>query len=130
MKDDQTTIKELKDLVIKFRDERGWAKHHQPQNLAMSISIEAAELLEHFQWGDYNQGDKQQVADELSDILAYCFNLAQTLDIDVATAYRDKLERASQKFPVEIFNPEHDDAKAYRQIKADYRSKTKKGNKA
>jgi len=122
-RDDETTIQELKDLVAKFREERGWAKHHQPRNLAVSIAVEAAELLEHFQWGDYSEHNKQEVTDELSDILLYCFNLADTLDIDVATSYRDKLARAEKKYPTEIFNQDHDDPAAYKRIKADYRSK-------
>jgi dCTP diphosphatase len=125
-RDDETTIQELKDLVAQFRDERGWSKHHQPRNLAVSIAVEAAELLEHFQWGEYSTHDKQEVADELADILLYCFNLAGTLDIDVATAYRDKLERAKKKFPTEIFNPGHDDPAEYKRIKAEYRREGKK----
>ena len=124
--DADTTVQELKDLAAQFRDERGWGKHHQPRNLAVSIAVEAAELLEHFQWGEYSKHDKQEIADELSDILLYCFSLADTLDIDVATAYRDKLERAKKKFPTTIFNPEHDDAEAYKRIKAEYRQKGKK----
>ncbi len=55
-KDDQTTVQELKTLVAKFRDERGWKEEHNPKNLAMSIAIEAAELMEHFQWTTY-QGE-------------------------------------------------------------------------
>jgi dCTP diphosphatase len=120
-RDTETTLQELKDMVVQFREERGWGKHHTPRNLAASIAIEAAELLEHFQWGDYSDGDKQAVADELGDILAYCFNLAATLDIDVTTAYVDKMERVKQKYPVEIFNPEHDDKDAYHRIKQTYR---------
>jgi len=125
-KDDETTIQELKDLIAEFREERGWGKHHTPRNLATSIMIEGAELLEHFQWGDYSDQNKQEIADELADVLSYCFNLADTLDIDVATVYRDKLSRASKKFPTEIFNPEHDDAEAYKRIKAEYRQKSNK----
>lgn len=120
--DADTTLQELKSLVIQFRDERGWARHHTPKNLSMSIAIEAAELMEHFQWDLYPQKDKQKIADELADILAYCFNLAATLDIDVATAFRDKLERASKKFPVEKFNPNQDDPEEYARIKQAYRS--------
>jgi dCTP diphosphatase len=122
-RDDETTIQELKDLVVQFREERGWGKHHQPRNLAVSIAVEAAELLEHFQWGEYSEHNKKEVADELSDILSYCLNLADTLDIDIATAYRDKLERAKQKYPTEIFNPDRDDAAEYKRIKTAYRNK-------
>jgi dCTP diphosphatase len=127
--DDATTLQELKDLGATFADERGWQQYHQPRNLATSIIIEAAELLEHFQWGDYSEQDKQEVADELSDILAYCFHLARALDIDVSTAYRDKLERAAKKYPVTLFNPTTQDRTAYHRIKQAYRD-NKKPDKA
>ena len=78
--DDETTIQELKDIVAEFRRERGWDKHNTPRNLASSIIVEAAELLEHFQWGEYSHQDKQEIADELADVLSYCFSLAHTLD--------------------------------------------------
>ena len=63
-------MNELKEELIKFQTERDWKKFHTPENLAKSISIEAAELLEHFQWGkDY---DIDEVADELADVFNYC----------------------------------------------------------
>lgn len=120
--DNETTIQELKDLIVQFRDERGWKKHHTPKNLAMSIAIEAAELMEHFQWDEYSVHEKQEVADELSDVLLFAFGLADALDIDIATSYRDKLQRAAKKFPTAIFNPEHDDAEEYIRIKKAYRT--------
>jgi dCTP diphosphatase len=122
-RDDETTIQELKDLIIHFQKERGWGAHHTPRNLATSISIEAAELLEHFQWGEYSDNNKQAIADELADILSYCFNLAATLGIDVATAFRDKVARVAEKYPTSIFNPESTDNKAdYNRIKQAYRA--------
>ncbi|HSW99699.1 MAG TPA: nucleotide pyrophosphohydrolase [Patescibacteria group bacterium] len=120
--DQSTTLQELKDLVATFRDERGWSTHHSPKNLAMSIAIEAAELMEHFQWDEYTISRKQEISDELSDVLLYCFNMADTLDIDIATAYRDKLTRAEKKFPTEVFNPGHDDPEAYARIRRAYRA--------
>ncbi len=120
--DDETTLQELKELVIQFSQERGWRKHHTPRNLATSIIVEAAELLEHFQWGDYSETSKQAVADELSDVLTYCFNLAATLDIDISTAYRDKLERAKKKFPTEKFNAAQDNTEEYHRIRRAYRT--------
>jgi dCTP diphosphatase len=121
-KDHETTVQELKELVVKFRDERGWKKEHSPKNLSMSIAIEAAELMEHFQWDTYNKGDKQAIADELADILSYCLNLADTLDIDVATTFRDKLDRAAKKYPLELFNPKRSgNAEEYQNIKKAYR---------
>lgn len=121
MKDDKTTIEDLKQLIVQFRDERGWKKEHTPKNLSMSIAIEAAELMEHFQWTTYRQEDKQAVAHELADIIAYCLNLADAMDIDVATAFRSKLEKAKQKYPVELFNPARTGADEYHKIKKAYR---------
>ncbi len=122
--DKDTNLSELKELVAKFRDERGWAKHHSPKNLSISIAIEAAELMELFQWDDYSKSDRRKITDELADILIYCFNLADTLDIDVSKSFKDKLERAAKKYPVEIFNPDHDDLEDYDRIKKEYRRKS------
>jgi dCTP diphosphatase len=120
--DHETTVQELKELVAKFRDERGWKKEHSPKNLSMSIAIEAAELMEHFQWDTYNKGDKQAIADELADIISYCLNLADVMEIDVATTFRDKLDRAAKKYPLELFNPKRSgSAEEYHKIKKAYR---------
>lgn len=123
--DKQTTIQELKDLVATFRDERGWRKHNQPKNLAMSICIEAAELLEHFQWDEIGQRDKQEIADELADVLINCMNFADIMEIDIASHYRAKLERATEKYPVNVFHPGDttDKADDYIGIKRAYRAK-------
>lgn len=120
-RDHETTIAELKELIAKFRDERGWKDEHSPKNLSMSIAIEAAELMEHFQWDGYRRENKQEIADELADVLAYCLNLADVMDIDVATTFRDKLDRARQKFPVETFNPDNKNVDAYYAAKKAYR---------
>lgn len=120
-KDHETTVQELKNLIAEFRDERGWKDEHSPKNLSMSIAIEAAELMEHFQWDTYRQENKQEIADELADVLSYCFNLADILDIDVATTFRDKLDRARKKYPVEKFNPNNKNVGAYYAAKKAYR---------
>ena len=88
-------IKEL----IKFQTERDWKKFHTPENLAKSISIEAAELLEHFQWQkDYDVGE---VADELADVLIYCFYMADSLDLDVKKIIFNKMKKNAIKYPVD-----------------------------
>lgn len=79
--------------------ERDWQQFHSPENLAKSISIEAAELLECFQWN--SDGDREEVADELADILTYALLLADKLDLDPEQIIRAKLERTAQKYPVE-----------------------------
>jgi NTP pyrophosphatase (non-canonical NTP hydrolase) len=126
--DAETTLQELKDLITKFSHERGWERHHTPKNLAISICLEAAELLEHFQWDEYRQDDKQKIADELADVLAYVFNFANVMDIDIATAYRNKLQRASEKYPVELFNKDRVGKEDFFRVKQDYR-RGKEGSK-
>lgn len=82
-----------------FRDEREWEQFHTPSNLAKSISIEAAELLELFQWRD--DADQVRIAEELADVLTYCLFLADRLDLDPVSLVRDKLEITRKKYPVE-----------------------------
>src|SRR4051812_49134138 len=96
--DAKTTVQEMKDAVKQFRSERGWSKTATPRNIATSIMVEAAELLEHFQWSEYKPEERQEVIDELADVVNYCLILANTLDVDLAAACHDKLERAKLKF--------------------------------
>ncbi len=81
--------------------ERDWAQFHSPGNLAKSISIEAAELLEHFQWGELADHERAEVLDELADVLTYCFLLADRLDADPTEIIRTKLAKTRGKYPVE-----------------------------
>ncbi len=107
--DDKTTIEELKKLIVKFRDERNWKKYHKPKDLAASISIEAAELLECFQWkndGEINEMLKnreklEKVAEELSDVINYCLSFADVAGIDVSESLKKKIEKNDKKYPVE-----------------------------
>ena len=90
---------ELKEEIIKFQTERDWKKFHTPENLAKSISIEAGELLEHFQWQkDYDVGE---VADELADVFIYCLYMADSLDLDVKKIIFNKMKKNAIKYPVE-----------------------------
>jgi NTP pyrophosphatase (non-canonical NTP hydrolase) len=123
--DNETSIQELKDLIATFSEERGWGRHHTPKNLALSISIEAAELMEHFQWEEYHQEDKAAMAAELSDILAYVFNFANVMDIDIATAFRAKLKKIEKKYPVETFNKDNVGKDEFFKIKKKYRRKAR-----
>lgn len=123
--DATTTFQELKDELAAFRAERGWTGL-TPRSQAISIVLEAAELVEHFQWDEYDPARKMAIADELADVLTYCFGLANELGIDIVTVYRDKLERTRQKYPTHIFNPDgtgHDANAAYDRIKKEYRGK-------
>ncbi len=83
--------------LIKFQSERDWKRYHTPENLAKSISIEAAELLEHFQW--QKEYDKDEVVDELADVLNYCFLMADALDVDVKEIVLNKMKKNAIKYP-------------------------------
>ncbi|MGP9708236.1 nucleotide pyrophosphohydrolase [Brachybacterium sp. AOP24-D1-21] len=93
------TSESLLETLRVFMAERDWQQFHSPENLAKSISIEAAELLECFQWN--SDGDREEVAGELADVLTYALLLADKLDLDPERIIRAKLERTAQKYPVE-----------------------------
>jgi len=123
MTDKTATVQKLKDLVQKFSKERNWDKHHTPRNLAVSIAIEAAELMEHFQWDDSREKNTAELEGELADIVSYCLYFAVANKIDIAKAIEKKLDKVSKKYPVEMFNHETDDRKEYWRIKKNYRNK-------
>ncbi len=89
-------IKEIK----QFNEERNWGKFHTPENLAKSISIEAAELLECFQWDSENY-NKQDVYEELADVFTYCIQMAMSLGVNPKEIILKKLEKTKKKYPVE-----------------------------
>ena len=107
--DDRTTITELRREVQRFVADRKWEGYHTPKNLAMSIAIEAAEIMEFFQWSDSSEGEKlmesattkARVADELADVLIYSLSFANQLNIDLSEAIHKKLVRNETRFPVE-----------------------------
>jgi dCTP diphosphatase len=111
MSDQSTTLSDLRKLVADFVDARDWRQFHSPKNLSMSLAIEAAELMEHFQWltidqsrAVANEPDKlSEVADELADVLCYALALANELKIDVAQAVRGKMRKNEQKYPAAEF---------------------------
>ena len=94
------SLEELKQKIQKFVDERDWNQYHTPSNLAKSISIEASELLECFQWND-TQYDLNQVKEELADVFNYCIQLASVLNLDIRQIILDKMEKNAQKYPVD-----------------------------
>lgn len=105
--DTQTTIDSLRQVVREFMEERNWDGYHSPKNLSMSIAIEAAEIMEHFQW--YSSAESRElvqdeearalVAGELADVLIYCLTLANQMDIDINTAVRSTLDRNRERYP-------------------------------
>jgi len=100
-------IKLLTERIVAFRDERDWKQFHNPKDLALSLSLEAAEVLEIFQWKSGAEVDvvsrdrKADLSDELADVLYYVLLMAHDLDIDLETALRAKLARNAEKYPVE-----------------------------
>ena len=87
-----------------FRDEREWRQFHNPKDLAISISLEASELLETFQWSgdDLSVPAKQGcMAEELADVAIYCIYLADVLDVDLAKAVNDKIDENARKYPID-----------------------------
>jgi len=107
MNDTKTTIKELKTAVRAFIDERDWSQFHSPKNMSMALAIEAAELMEKFQWvdtdGSWKMLEKKrgEIEDELADIIIDALEFAIQCDIDVSRAVEDKIEEIKKKYPVE-----------------------------
>ena len=92
-------MKELERKIVKFAEDRDWLQFNTPENLAKSISIEAGELLECFQWN--NEYDLEDVKEELADVLNYCIQMANKLGVDPKQIVLDKMEKTAKKYPVE-----------------------------
>ena len=109
--DATTTIAELRQIVRKFVDERDWQQFHAPKNISMAMAIEAAELMEHFQWVGVEESrqlsaDSDELAavgEELADVLCYALALANELDIDLAATLRAKMRKNEDKYPVDRY---------------------------
>jgi NTP pyrophosphatase (non-canonical NTP hydrolase) len=102
-------MEDLVRAVLRFRDEREWGQFHNPKDLAISIVLEAAELLEHFQWKRPEEvesllaeaANRQQVGEEMADVLILLISLADAVGIDLLEAARAKLAENARKYPVE-----------------------------
>ena len=105
--DGRTTVGELREAVARFIAARDWEQFHTPKNLGMSIAIEAAEIMEHFQWLTIEESKelvkepekRAEVADELADVVIYCLSFANCAEIDVSEAVLKKLARNETRFP-------------------------------
>tara|TARA_B100001971_G_scaffold125398_1_gene115456 strand:+ start:529 stop:879 length:351 start_codon:yes stop_codon:yes gene_type:complete len=93
--------------IKKFRDERDWMQFHDPKNMAISIILEASELLEHFQWKtkaeaeEYIKKNRAKVEEEIADIALYLFELADNLDINLLKVMEEKIKENAKKYPVD-----------------------------
>lgn len=100
-------IKQLTEKIKKFINERDWEQFHNPKDLALSLMLEAGEVLEHFQWKKPEEVAKhavecrEEIADELADVACYLFELADHLKIDLPQAIESKLVKNAKKYPVE-----------------------------
>ena len=101
--DNETNVQEIKNAIDIFNKERGWNKHHSPRDLAISICLESAELLELFQWSDSDSVDsgelKSRIQEELADVLIYCVCMSNATGIDIADAVYKKLRNNAEKYP-------------------------------
>lgn len=111
MSDGTTTIQALRQLVDEFVVERDWRQFHDPKNLASSIAIEAAELMEHFQWLRSDQLDvvkrdqkqMQEIRKEVADIAAFLLSFVNAMDIDLSDALQQKMVKNARKYPAEEY---------------------------
>ncbi len=98
----EITLESINQTIWKHLEARDW--HHNPtRSIAISLVLEASELLEHYQWGDEPVGGKEAVGEELADVLIYAFQIAQQNNIDIAAHIEKKLEKAAAKYPAEAF---------------------------
>ncbi len=109
--DHTTPVQQLVNVVAAFREARDWARFHSPKNLSMAIAIEAAELMECFQWIDGEEsralleqpGPRAAIAAELADVLMYCLSLASMAGFDITTIIMEKMAANERKYPVERY---------------------------
>lgn len=92
-------MEDLMKEIKEFNEERDWDQFHSPENLAKSISIEAGELLECYQWN--NEYDLDEVKEELADVINYCLLMADKLGVDAEQIVLDKMKKTAKKYPVE-----------------------------
>jgi NTP pyrophosphatase (non-canonical NTP hydrolase) len=111
MRDSSTSVAQLRELVARFVAEREWEIFHDPKNLSMSLAIEAAELMEHFQWSRSDEiarllddsAKKAAVAEEVADVAAFLLALCNVLDLDLSAALEAKMHKNAAKYPAEEF---------------------------
>lgn len=112
-------ISDLTDRIINFRDARDWKQFHNPKDVALSLSLEAAEVLEHFQWKngeelkEYTESHKEHIGEELADVLYWILLMSHDLDIDIVKALNNKMKKNEEKYSVEKFKGNH---KKYNEI--------------
>ncbi|MFT4297580.1 MAG: nucleotide pyrophosphohydrolase [Candidatus Woesearchaeota archaeon] len=110
MKDDSTTIEEIKQKLLNFINERDWDQYHIPKDVALALSIEVAEILEHFRFKTDDEiaewikdkNNKQELADEIADTGMFLIDLARVCDIDLAEAIESKMKKSALRYPADV----------------------------
>ena len=108
-----TDFQELTSMIVAFRDERNWKQFHNPKDLALALSIEAAELNEAFLWRKAEEGDRKKIAEELADVLVYALLLAHESGLDPKQIILDKMDVNAAKYPAE---KSRDSARKYTEL--------------
>ena len=119
MTDRDTPLGELRQIVADFVARREWNQFHSPKNIAMSLAIEAAELMEHFQWISMDASrevgqdpiQREAVGDELADVVCYAMAMANELDLDITTSVREKMIKNEKKYPAEEYRGRYGEAR-------------------
>ena len=96
-----TDTQEITEALLKFRNERDWEQFHNPKDLALAINVEAGELLELFLWKSSDEAKTEKVKEELADVLAFSFLLAEKYGFDVKEIVLEKIKRNGEKYPVD-----------------------------
>jgi NTP pyrophosphatase (non-canonical NTP hydrolase) len=94
-------LKQLTDLLVKFRDQRDWKQFHNPKDLAIAISIESSELLEAFLWKNSDVVSKEKIEEEVADVMAYLLLIAAHYELDLEKVLREKVKKNELKYPIE-----------------------------
>lgn len=94
-------IEEITQELLKFRNERDWEQFHNPKDLALAINVEAGELLELFLWKNSENANTEKIKEELADVFAYAFLLAEKYKLDVREIVLDKISKNGEKYPIE-----------------------------
>lgn len=106
-------IKQLTEKIKRFRDERNWKQFHNPKDMAISLALEASEVLEHFQWKsqteieEYLKKNKENVGEELADVLYWVLLMSNDLKVDIVKEFNKKLKKNEEKYPVKQVKGKH-----------------------
>ncbi len=124
MKDNETTLEEIKTAAREFMEERDWKQFHTPKDLAIAVSVEAAEILEHFRFRNEKElenylsdaENKREISYEMADVLSFLARLSDVTGIDLAAAVEEKMKKNSKRYPVETAS-----GRGWMKIKSDER---------